>query len=89
MPVVPLLYYGIYDKDKIHNSWLKYNDNLGRESEGYVIRFSEGFSFDQDAQDTGGFFMQMAKYVRKNHVQTNEHWLKTWDKTKINTLKGS
>ena len=88
LPVVPLLYYGIYDKDKIHNSWLEYKNNLKRSSEGYVVRVARGFFFDQDENDTGGFFMEMAKYVRKNHVQTSEHWLKTWDKTKINKLKG-
>ena len=43
---------------------------------------------EKSGLSASGFFMEMAKYVRKNHVQTNEHWLKTWDKTKINTLKG-
>ena len=80
----PLLYYGIYDKDKIHNSWLKYKENLNRDSEGYVMRVSEGFYFDFEQYN---FFAKCAKYVRENHVQTDEHWLRSWNKTKINKLK--
>lgn len=84
LSTVPILYYGIYDEDKIHNTWLKYTKDLNRESEGYVIRIHNEISFDFESHS---FFFQMAKYVRKNHVQTDEHWLRTWDKTKINKLK--
>lgn len=87
LPVVPLIYYGLYDENKIHKSWLKYKDTLDRDSEGYVIRVADGFSHDPDEYDNGGFFFQMAKFVRKNHVQTEEHWLKNWNKTKINKLR--
>jgi hypothetical protein len=37
-------------------------------SEGYVVRVPHSFERDQ-------FPFLVGKYVRKNHVQTNEHWM--------------
>jgi len=39
-----------------------------KEHEGYVIRTADSFPYDE-------FGTHIAKYVRKNHVQTDEHWL--------------
>ena len=39
-----------------------------REHEGYIIRSMDGFHYDD-------FEMNVAKYVRENHVQTDEHWM--------------
>jgi len=44
--------------------------------EGLVIRI-------QDSFDTKDFKNCVAKYVRENHIQTNEHWSKNWTETKI------
>lgn len=44
---------------------------FGNEIEGFVIRNVESFSIDQAD-------MNIAKWVRKGHVQTDKHWKKTW-----------
>lgn len=38
------------------------------ECEGYVVRLADSFSYRD-------FKTSVAKYVRKNHVQTDEHWM--------------
>ena len=38
--------------------------------EGYVVRLAEGFAFED-------FRNSIAKWVRKDHVQTDEHWMHT------------
>ena len=79
LSIVPVIYEGIYDIDKIKILFQDYDFN-----EGYVIRIADAFTHDFDTET---FFNPMAKYVRKNHVQTDTHWLKNWNKTKINKLK--
>ena len=76
---VPVLYSGIYDKEYIEIAFGDYNFN-----EGYVIRIEDEFIHDFNKEY---FFSPMSKYVRENHVQTEEHWLKNWNKTKINKLR--
>lgn len=41
---------------------------ISDDCEGYVARRAESFSFDQ-------FPTYVGKYVRRNHVQTSEHWM--------------
>lgn len=50
-------------------------------SEGYVVRTVEGFAFDE-------FASHIAKWVRKGHVQTDEHWKANWrnDPNFVNAL---
>lgn len=60
---VPVLYRGIYDEDLIKKL---YNPNANME--GYVIRISDSIPYEQ-------FGQYVAKFVRKNHVTTNEHWM--------------
>lgn len=79
LTTVPVLYEGIYDEEKIKEIFKEYDFN-----EGYVIRIADEFIHDFDNET---FFSPMAKYVRENHVQTDEHWLRSWNKTKINKLK--
>jgi len=81
---VPVIYYGIFNAEKIQLAWEEYKRKNLAESEGYVIRITEAFNFDFKKET---FFTNMAKYVRENHVQTDKHWLKTWNKTKINKLQ--
>lgn len=38
-------------------------------TEGYVLRTEDGFHYED-------FQLHVAKYVRKGHVQTDQHWLK-------------
>jgi hypothetical protein len=79
LTTVPVIYEGIYDVDKIKTIFQNYDFN-----EGYVIRIADTFAHDFDSET---FLNPIAKFVRENHVQTDKHWLKTWDKTKINKLK--
>ena len=44
---------------------------FGIEPEGFVIRKENRFK-EED------FTKSVTKYVRKGHVQTNEHWSKNW-----------
>jgi hypothetical protein len=45
----------------------------GRESEGYVVRVKRSFPVEQ-------FEYHVGKWVRSGHVQTDEHWLRKWEK---------
>jgi len=62
---VPFLYEGIFDEELLRN--LKFESRYGNEVEGYVIRNSNEFLY-------GDFENNVAKFVRKNHVQTDQHW---------------
>jgi len=42
-------------------------ERLNHDAEGVVVRFAAGF-------DAGAFKASVAKWVRVNHVQTDEHW---------------
>ncbi|WP_241032698.1 RNA ligase family protein [Pseudomonas viridiflava] len=63
---VPVLYRGIFDEDVIKKLYDPKRDY--DKSEGYVIRLAEGFHYSQ-------FRQSVCKYVRKNHVQTDKHWM--------------
>lgn len=58
------IYKGIYNEEKILNAY-KVHSN---EHEGFVIRNSKSFKYDE-------FSDNVAKFVRKNHVQTDDHWM--------------
>ena len=64
---VPVLYRGIFDEKKIKALYTK-QSAFQAEQEGYVIRLADSFHYDN-------FSKSLAKFVRKNHVQTNKHWL--------------
>ncbi|MCB1712119.1 MAG: RNA ligase family protein [Candidatus Riesia sp.] len=61
---VPILYDGIYDENLIKLLW---NETKHDTMEGYVIRVAESFSYNS-------FINNVAKFVRTNHVQTDNHW---------------
>lgn len=63
---VPVLYRGIYDEAAIKKLYDPKRDY--DTSEGYVIRLAEGFHYSQ-------FRSSVCKYVRKDHVQTDKHWM--------------
>ena len=60
---VPILWRGIYDADFIKN--FKINTDI---QEGFVIRLANSFSFEN-------FETSVAKWVRKGHVVTDDHWM--------------
>lgn len=66
MAHVPVLYHGVYDRDKIQAAYLEAAKD--HETEGYVIRVDEPFRFSE-------FRKYVGKYVRKDHVQTSRHWM--------------
>lgn len=74
----PVIYRGVFNKDSIHNAFKAYCDASEDEVEGYVVRLVEGFHYDS-------FDVSIAKYVRKNHVQTTSHWM--FDKVTPNKLR--
>lgn len=87
---VPVLYRGIWDENKIKHGWTGKGtyptygsdvvllmgdqrefpkDFFACDAEGYVVRLKDKFQYDEFSQTT-------AKFVRKNHVQSDQHWLK-------------
>lgn len=73
---VPFIYKGKYDKDKIMDCFNTYCKIFG-EQEGFVVRNAGPFPYSEFKNNVG-------KYVRKNHVQTDEHWTKNWENNIIN-----
>lgn len=66
IPMPKVLYRGIFDENIIRNI----SSNLDSTTvEGLVCRVTKGFSRSE-------FKDCVAKYVRKGHVQTDQHWLK-------------
>jgi hypothetical protein len=77
LPLAPVIYKGEWDEEKIKSLWTgegKFDtfDSPKCEkvvdAEGYVVRVNEPFGFPE-------FKAYVGKYVRKNHVQTDEHWM--------------
>lgn len=62
---VPVLYDGIFDEDKIKEICLSLDME---KQEGAVLRVAHDFSYSD-------FGNVVAKYVRADHVQTDEHWM--------------
>jgi hypothetical protein len=61
---VPVIGIGIYNKELLNLS----NSLLDGTHEGYVIRLKNQFTYDD-------YKLSVAKYVRANHVQTDQHWM--------------
>ena len=66
------IYCGPYSKDVIVNRFAEYKKlHSDREVEGFVVRNRNSFHYDD-------FSKNVAKYVRRNHVTTDEHWTRQW-----------
>ena len=82
LPVVPELWRGkIQTEDelrKLIDKFMGEPSTYGTEKEGIVIRLTDGFK-------SGDFTNYVCKYVRANHVQTDEHWTRNWKKAKLIT----
>ena len=64
---VPVLYEGVWDVEKIR-TLSESKSSYGHELEGYVVRLKDSYDYNDYTNST-------AKYVRKNHVQTDDHWM--------------
>lgn len=69
---VPVLYDGMWDAGLV--------DRLAADidpirQEGFVIRVADEIPYPSGKGDRGRFFTNVAKWVRKGHVQTDEHWM--------------
>lgn len=80
VPTVPLLWRGVFNNEeeverKINELMLQ-PSAYGVEKEGVVMRVANEFY-------TEDFSKFVCKYVRANHVQTDEHWTKNWKRAKL------
>lgn len=62
---VPVWYQGEFNEKIIQQLWKQQKEEA---CEGYVIRWAQGFNFPE-------FSNALAKFVRRGHVQTDEHWM--------------
>jgi RNA ligase len=79
LPTVPVLDRGIFTEKSLMAAITTQQANgsrLGGVSEGVVCRTTSAFHDDL-------FSRNVLKYVRKNHVQTNEHWIRNWKKATL------
>lgn len=65
IPTPKVLYDGVWNEDEFIKIAKGLDTNI---CEGYVIRNAESFSFFD-------FHKNVAKFVRKDHVQTTKHWM--------------
>ena len=74
---VEVIYEGKFDEQILKELADKIDQNT---QEGYVIRNKNSFYYDD-------FASNVAKFVRKNHIQTDEHWMNK--KIVMNKLKST
>ena len=67
LELVPLLYRGPWNAEAIRSLWTG-KSTVGDEGEGYVIRRAASFGYEV-------FRASTAKYVRPQHVTSDEHWM--------------
>jgi hypothetical protein len=68
----PVLYDGPFD-DRIL-ARLASSIDIERQ-EGFVMRIADAIPYPPVVAEQGRFFPSIAKWVRKDHVQTDDHWL--------------
>jgi len=67
LATVPVLARGQWDEERVRGFDDVKESRYGREREGYVVRRADGFHYRN-------FRRSVAKFVRKDHVQTDDHW---------------
>lgn len=67
LEIVPVLYYGIWDIDKVKSCFTG-KSKFGLEQEGYVVRNADSFHYDDFQNNIG-------KFVRDKHIKTDDHWM--------------
>ena len=80
VPTAPVLFRGVintyYELKTIVEELVSQPSSLGGKREGIVIRNAGSFHNDD-------FSENVMKWVRKGHVQTDEHWTRNWVKASI------
>lgn len=75
VPCVPVLFRGRFQHQDEIRDWfhseLHKPSSLGGPREGFVLRTTEEFPDDQ-------WWSNSCKFVRQNHVQTDQHWRVNW-----------
>ncbi len=79
IPTVPTLYKGIWNEYLIKSLYTPKIDS--NECEGYVVRIADSFHYRD-------FSRSVAKFVRKNHIKTENHWFQK-NSGQINKLKNN
>lgn len=81
LPTVPELEISCFDTvDELKEHimfWMSQESRYGSTIEGVVVRNIQEFTSDD-------FKWNVVKYVRKNHVQTDQFWAKNWKKANLN-----
>lgn len=80
VPTVPVLWRGVIETEpqlrRLISQFMAEPSTYGDTKEGVVIRKTYGF-------DNDDFSKNVAKYVRENHVQTNQHWTRNWKRAEL------
>lgn len=80
LPTVPVLeirkFSSPSDLEETINKYMQNGSAFGDTIEGVVVRNAEGFPLSQ-------FSHNVVKFVRKNHVQTDEFWQRNWKRAKL------
>ena len=86
LPTVPVIKRGIFTEKEITeliNSTITEESQLGGKCEGVVCRTAQSF-YNLPTEQVGQHFSNnVLKYVRKNHVKTDEHWTRNWQRAKL------
>lgn len=81
VPTVPVLWRGTIESEeqlkKLIEQQMSLPSTFGKEKEGVVVRKVMDFSNED-------FSKNVCKFVRPNHVQTDEHWTRNWKKAELN-----
>lgn len=79
-PTVPVLWRGIIESEEqlkeLIDGFMNKPSTYGKEKEGVVVRITDEFMIDD-------FATHVCKWVRPNHVQTDEHWTRHWKKAEL------
>ena len=80
LPTVPELWRGVVNTEEelkaLVDKFVTEPSVYGPTREGVVIRTAGEFPIDE-------FSTHVCKWVRPNHVQTDEHWTKNWKRAKL------
>lgn len=69
---VPVLYDGPFDEAALAKVAASIDPVR---QEGFVVRIADPIPYPSGRGDSGRFFQAVAKWVRKGHVQTDQHWM--------------
>ena len=80
IPLVPIDFRGkiksLNELKELHDEIMSSPSHIGKTREGLVIRVADKFKVNTHC-------INVAKSVRKNHVQTDKHWTKNWKKCRL------